>query len=92
MNKYWPVIMWCYDVTDDGALKYMPSQAHANDLRWCYTEGDAILYGLRRIKDQQNNNIHAMPTFVVKVINSKTKPNVLPGSPIRMLVQRIPLA
>ena len=91
MNKYWPVIFWLYDVTDDGVLKYKPSAAHAKSLRWCYRESDAMLFGLSRIMDYQHTNLGNMPTFIVKVIKSETKPDVTPASTLRLLVQRIRL-
>jgi hypothetical protein len=91
LNKYWAVVMWMYDVTDGGVLKYKPSIAHQEGVRWCFRESEAVLYGLSLIKNSQRSNLHGLPTFIVKVIKSATKPDVTVDSPLRLFVQPIPV-
>ena len=91
MGKYWPIVFWMYDVSGSSTLKYKPSPSHAEVTRKCISEGDAMLYGLSRIKRQQANNIQAMPSFLVKVIKSRTKPDISATSTLRVFVRRIPV-
>jgi len=90
-NRYWPVFFWMYDVSGDATLKYKPSPFHAHVMRKCVSEGDALLYGLSRIKRQQTNNLQGMPSFIVKVIESETIPDVTASSTLRLFVERIPI-
>ena len=86
--------MWMYDTEglgDGCIMKYKPSVAHAHDARWCFTYDDAMLYGLNKIKVDQFANLYAMPTFVIKVIKSRTKPDWTENSRLRLYVRRIPL-
>ena len=93
MSKYWPIVFWMYDVSGSKVLKYKPSSIHRNDVRWCFLETDALAYGLRRLSEDGSNgiNIQAMPSFIVKVIKSKTKPDISDDSTLRLFVERIPL-
>ena len=92
MGKYWPIVFWMYDVSGSSTLKYKPSAAHRDRLRWCFIESDAVLYGQRIIEpDQQRPNLQGMPSFIVKVIKSKTKPDISDKSTLRLFVERIPL-
>ena len=93
MSKHWSVIFWLYDITDDHVLKYKPSLAHGDKLRWFHSEQAAMRYGLNNIKESQRAriNLGAMPTFIAKVIESETKPDTTLDSTLRLYVRRIRL-
>jgi len=92
MGKYWPIVFWMYDVSGSKILKYKPLDT--NHPKSFYDPQKALHWGLRTVAEQQQQqrfNLQAMPTYIVKVIESKTKPDITASSTLRLFVERIPL-
>jgi len=92
MSNYWPIVFWMADVTDKGVMVYKPSSFHAQFVRGYGTYEAALRYGQTVVSKDNRPNLHAMPTFTVRVIESDEMPDHdAQTSSLMLLVTRIPL-
>ena len=87
-DRYWPVVFWMYDVSGSEILKYKPSVNH-RFLAGFETRRGAIRAGINAAEKDNPFNLHAMPTFIVKVFKQNRRPDISETSTLRLFVERI---